>query len=385
MKDLEEKKREILSSSYKDIQKLFFMNYNTNLKLNQIFFSNFPIQDKINQVKNIEVSHIKGIKEFNRILKNKSAKEKVILGKEIYLSKEKLKFKIVAIHKQFLIELNDIRNKQETLDVTMDKRKFWKRGSIHPLSQTIERIYSIFYNFGFHIAEGYEIEKEYYNFDALNIPSYHPSRKDQDSFYIRKRDISFNSEKELLRTQMTPIQIRILEIFKKIKNTYSISVISVGRCFRKDNMDATHSHTFHQLEGIFIDKGTNFSHLKGLLDLFIKEFFNKPLKSRFKADFFPFTRPSAEYAIECFFCDPINKKSKKEKINICSICKNSKWLEIGGCGMIHKNILEKANIDSNIYSGYAFGIGIERLAMLAFNIPDIRLFYENNLRFLMQF
>jgi phenylalanyl-tRNA synthetase alpha chain len=215
---------------------------------------------------------------------------------------------------------------------------------------------------GFSIAEGPEVETVYYNFDALNAAPNHPSRDLSDTFYV--------NEDTLLRTQTSPVQVRAM-----LKQDPPVKVISPGRCFRTDTPDATHSPMFHQVEGLLVDEGVNMGDLKGTLDLFAKRMFGSDVKTKFRPHFFPFTEPSAEMDMTCFKCGGKG----------CRVCKGSGWIEILGCGMVHPNVLRAGNIDPDKYTGFAFGMGVERCAMLKYGIEDIRLFYENDLRFIEQF
>ncbi|HMB00452.1 MAG TPA: phenylalanine--tRNA ligase subunit alpha [Spirochaetota bacterium] len=236
------------------------------------------------------------------------------------------------------------------------------RGSIHPLTIIKDEIISRFNKMGFLTVEGPEIEKEYYNFEALNIPAYHPARDTQDSFYIQ--------DDYLLRTQTSPVQPRIME-----KTPPPIAVVCPGRVFRRDTVDASHSPVFHQIEGLFIDKNISMADLKGLLHHFCKSMFGEDVKIRFRPDYFPFTEPSCEIAISCPLC----------KGSGCSTCQNEGWIEILGAGLVNPKVLSASGIDPEVYSGLAFGMGIERIAMIKYSIPDIRLFFDNNYKFLKQF
>jgi phenylalanyl-tRNA synthetase alpha chain len=226
----------------------------------------------------------------------------------------------------------------------------------------MEEIKSIFMSMGFSIEEGPDVEEDYYNFTALNFPAEHPARDMHDTFHI--------DETHLLRTHTSPIQVRTME-----KYPPPLKVIAPGRVYRRDAMDATHSTVFHQVEGFMVDENIRFSDLKGVLDLFTKELFGADLKTRFRPSFFPFTEPSAEVDVQCVAC-----RGKG-----CGVCKNTGWLEILGSGMIHPNVLRAVKIDPEKYSGFAFGCGVERIAMLKYGIDDMRLFFENDLRFLKQF
>ena len=251
--------------------------------------------------------------------------------------------------------------KLEKIDVT-EPGKEVTLGVKHPLTITIEEISKVFMSMGFSIAEGPEVETVFNNFDALNAGPDHPSRDMSDTFYI--------TEDILLRTQTSPVQVRTL-----MKTKPPIKVISPGRCFRCDTPDATHSPMFHQIEGLVVDEGITMADLKGTLDRFAKQLFGTETRTKFRPHHFPFTEPSAEMDIQCYRCHGEG----------CPLCKGEGWIEILGCGMVHPKVLEMSGIDPNEYSGYAFGIGLERLVMGRFKIDDIRLFYENDVRFLHQF
>src|SRR3989338_3268541 len=234
-------------------------------------------------------------------------------------------------------------------------------GKRHPLIQTMEEISHIFSRYGFQVAEGPEIETDYYNFEALNIPKHHPARDMQDTFYI--------SEDVVLRTHTSPVQIRVMETFKP-----PLRIIVPGTVYRHD-ADTSHSPMFHQVEGLLVDEKVSFAHLKGILTYFVRELFSKDVKVRFRPSYFPFTEPSAELDISCIFC--MGKG--------CRVCKQSGWLEVAGCGMVHPAVFKAVKYDTEKLSGFAFGMGVERLTMLRYHIDDIRLFYDNDLRFLEQF
>lgn len=251
--------------------------------------------------------------------------------------------------------------KCERIDVTMPGTKR-PLGNLHPLTQVTDRINEIFLNLGFKIAEGPEIETPHYNFEALNIPLEHPSRDAFDTFYI--------DDNTLLRSQTSTVQIRVME-----KEKPPLQVIAPGKVFRPDATDASHSFMFHQVEGFMVDKDIKFSDLKGILTLFSKQMFGEDIKMRFRPHFFPFTEPSAEVDISCMIC-----KGKG-----CRVCSYKGWLEILGAGMIHPRLFEIVGYDPKKWTGFAFGMGVERIAMLKFGVDDIRLFFENDLRFLRQF
>ncbi|MDR0886909.1 MAG: phenylalanine--tRNA ligase subunit alpha [Clostridiales Family XIII bacterium] len=254
-----------------------------------------------------------------------------------------------------------IRFAAEKIDVT-EPAKAISLGKKHMITQTIEEISEIFASMGYSVTEGPEVETVFHNFDALNAAPNHPSRDLTDTFYI--------TEDTLLRTQTSPVQVRTLQSTKP-----PIKVISPGRCFRADSPDATHSPMFHQVEGLLVDEGVTMADLKGTLDYFAKKMFGADVVTKFRPHFFPFTEPSAEMDMSCFKCGGKG----------CRVCKGSGWIEILGCGMVHPNVLEVGGIDTEKYTGFAFGMGVERIAMLKHGIEDIRLFYENDLRFVNQF
>ena len=249
----------------------------------------------------------------------------------------------------------------EKIDVTMPA-KTSAPGKLHPLIQVQRTIEDIFIGMGFSIAEGPEVEYDYYNFQALNIPENHPARDTQDTFYI--------TENILLRSQTSPVQVRTMEHQKP-----PIRIISPGRVYRSDAVDATHSPLFHQIEGLVVDKGITMGDLKGMLETFAKTLFGNNTKLRFRPHHFPFTEPSAEVDVSCFVCGG----------NGCRVCKNEGWIEILGAGMVHPYVLSNCGIDPEEYSGFAFGMGVERIAMKYYGIDDMRLLYENDTRFLEQF
>ncbi len=249
----------------------------------------------------------------------------------------------------------------EKIDVTMPGNPK-KIGHKHPMSTVLDRIVQIFIGLGYSIAEGPDIETDYYNFKALNIPDDHPAKDEQDTFYVEG---GF-----MLRTATSPVQVRVME-----KGELPIKIICPGRVYRSDEVDATHSPNFHQIEGLVVDRGITMSHLKGTLEVFAKEMFGKSTNVRFRPHYFPFTEPSAEMDISCFACGGSG----------CRICSDSGYIEILGCGMVHPKVLQMSGIDPNEYSGFAFGMGLERITMQRYNISDLRLLYENDVKFLKQF
>ena len=306
-------------------------------------------------LKELELLRVKYLGKKGAITKQLKAlgkltpSERPKAGQKINIIKEKVQSLIDA--RKIVLADASIQEKIEStsIDVTLSGRKN-NRGNIHPISSILYEIESIFHNSGFRVEDGPEIEDEYHNFTALNIPENHPARAMHDTFY-------FNTN-YLLRTHTSPIQIRSMET-----HGVPIKVIAPGKVYRRDS-DITHTPMFHQIEGLVIDKDINFTHLKGMLHQFINTFYKRDMELRFRPSYFPFTEPSAEVDI---------------------LSKDGSWLEILGCGMVHPKVLENLKIDPEVYTGYAFGMGVERLAMLRHDIKDIRLFYENDLHFLNQF
>ncbi len=249
----------------------------------------------------------------------------------------------------------------ETIDVTLPGA-LPAQGKRHPFEQVLNELKEIFLGMGFDVVSGPEVELDHYNFEMLNMPKSHPARDTQDTFYI--------TENVLLRTQTSPMQIRVMERQKP-----PIRIVCPGRVYRSDEVDATHSPIFHQIEGLVVDKGITFSDLKGTLEMFIQKLYGEGTKVRFRPHHFPYTEPSAEMDMSCFKCGGTG----------CSMCKGEGWIEILGCGMVHPKVLENCGIDPEVYSGFAFGAGIERIVMMRYGIDDMRLLYENDLRFLKQF
>jgi phenylalanyl-tRNA synthetase alpha chain len=285
--------------------------------------------------------------------------------KEFGMKANKVRDEITALIEGKKSALNEsgksAKFRAERIDVTEPGRNL-HLGTIHPITQTIDRITEIFGSLGYSVAEGPEVETVFYNFDALNAAPNHPSRDLTDTFYI--------TDDVLLRTQTSPVQVHTI-----MSKEPPLKVISPGRCFRTDTPDATHSPMFHQVEGLLVDEGVTMADLKGTLDTFAKRMFGDDVRTKFRPHFFPFTEPSAEMDMSCFACHGEG----------CRVCKGSGWIEILGCGMVHPNVLAVGGIDTEKYTGFAFGMGVERIAMLRHGIEDIRLFYENDLRFLEQF
>lgn len=302
--------------------------------------------------------------ELTAILKQMgslSAEERPVIGQLANEIRSQIEAVIAEKSAEFKSAAAAEKLNKETIDVTMPGAKM-AMGKKHPLNLVLDEIKEIFLGMGFDVAEGPEVELDYYNFEALNIPKDHPARDTQDTFYI--------TDNILLRTQTSPVQVRTME-----KQKPPIRVISPGRVFRSDAVDATHSPVFHQIEGLVVDKGVTMGDLKGTLADFAKRLYGEDAVVRFRPHHFPFTEPSAEMDTMCFNCGGKG----------CRLCKGEGWIEILGCGMVHPKVLSGCGIDPEEYSGFAFGMGLERLVMRRFNIDDLRLFYENDQRFLDQF
>lgn len=256
----------------------------------------------------------------------------------------------------------------ERIDVTLPGRS-GGIGGLHPVTRTLERIEALFTSIGFTVVEGPEVEDDYHNFEALNIPAHHPARAMHDTFYVDDSAFAKPGQAFVLRTHTSPVQVRVMESTQP-----PIRIICPGRVYRCDS-DLTHTPMFHQIEGLVVDQGISFADLKGTVDEFLKSFFEADVPVRFRPSYFPFTEPSAEVDIGCTQCGGKG----------CRVCKNTGWLEIMGCGMVHPAVLEASGVDSERYSGFAFGLGVERMAMLRYGVNDLRMFFDNDLRFLRQF
>ncbi|WP_455207754.1 phenylalanine--tRNA ligase subunit alpha [Kaarinaea lacus] len=281
-------------------------------------------------------------------------------GKYINIAKQAIQGAIEE--RKIALELAALNAKlsAEAVDVTLPGRG-QSNGGLHPVTMTLQRIEKLFSQLGFEIAEGPEIEDDYHNFEALNIPESHPARAMHDTFYFDNHTV--------LRTHTSPVQIRVMK-----DKSPPLRVIAPGRVYRCDS-DLTHTPMFHQVEGLLVDEGVSFAQLKGILDEFLRNFFERDLAVRFRPSYFPFTEPSAETDIQCVMCNGAG----------CRVCSHTGWLEVLGCGMVHPNVFKHVGVDSEKYTGFAFGMGVERLAMLRYGVNDLRLFFENDLRFLRQF
>ena len=299
--------------------------------------------------------------EILKSMKDLPAEERPKVGQKVNEVRALLEAKLDEKKKEMNRNLLQAKMKRETIDVTLPGKR-QMRGHRHPNQIALEDLEKVFIGMGYQVVEGPEVEYDRYNFELLNIPANHPAKDEQDTFYITK-DI-------LLRTQTSSVQARIME-----KKELPIKIISPGRVFRSDEVDATHSPSFHQVEGLVVDKGITMADLKGTLDQFAKSFFGPETKTKLRPHHFPFTEPSAEVDVTCFKCHGKG----------CNVCKGSGWIEILGCGMVHPHVLEMCGINPEEYSGFAFGIGLERVALLKYEIDDMRLLYENDVRFLSQF
>ena len=341
------------------------------------------MKEKLNKIKELSIEKLANINllkelddlrvdilgkkgELTQILKGMgslNAEERPIIGQLANEIRSEIENKIEEIKIKLINKEQEAKLKEEKIDVTIPA-KIKKLGHKHPMTQVIDSIKNIFIGMGYEIAEGPEVETAYYNFEALNIPENHPARDYQDTFYI-------NGICDLvLRTQTSPVQVRVME-----KGNMPIKIIAPGRVYRSDEVDATHSPIFHQLEGLVIDKNITMGDLKGALSIFAKELFGEDTKVRFRPHHFPFTEPSAEMDASCFACGGKG----------CRVCKGSGWIEVLGCGMVHPKVLEMAGINPKEYSGFAFGMGLERVTMQKFAITDLRLLFENDIKFLNQF
>jgi len=294
-----------------------------------------------------------------------SSDERAVMGAKINDAKQQIQELIE--NKKALLERQIIEKKlaAEVLDITLPGRR-QSMGGLHPVTRTINRISDFFSKVGFEVVDGPEIEDDYHNFEALNIPAHHPARAMHDTFYVKTGGANHS---HVLRTHTSPVQVRVME-----SQAPPIRVICPGRVYRCDS-DLTHTPMFHQVEGLLIDEDVSFPDLKGMIDQFLKVFFETDLPVRFRPSYFPFTEPSAEVDIQCTQC----------RGNGCRVCKQTGWLEVMGCGMVHPHVFDLSKIDTQRYSGFAFGMGVERLAMLRYGVNDLRLFFENDLRFLEQF
>ena len=320
--------------------------------------------DKLEKLEELRIQFLGKKGELTAVMKGMgklSAEERPVIGQLANEVRSRIEQALEEKKNALEAELQNAKMKRERLDVTMPGRR-GAEGGKHPLLTVLDDLKDIFIGMGFTIAEGPEVELDYYNFEALNIPKDHPARDTQDTFYI--------NENLVLRSQTSPVQVRTMENQKP-----PIRIIAPGRVYRSDAVDATHSPVFHQVEGLVVDKGITMADLKGTLEIFVKKLYGEETRLRFRPHHFPFTEPSAEVDISCFNCGGEG----------CRVCKGEGWIEILGCGMVHPRVLQNCGIDPEEYSGFAFGIGLERVAMFRYDVDDMRMFFENDVRFLKQF
>lgn len=320
--------------------------------------------DGMEKLNDIRVAFLGKKGELTSVLKSMkevAPEDRPKVGQMVNEAREQLEKRLEEKKAMFLKKLREEQIKMETIDVTLPAKKP-EIGKHHPNTIALEEIEAIFTGMGYKVIEGPEVEYDYYNFEALNIPANHPAKDEQDTFYVNSNIV--------LRTQTSSVQVHEME-----KGKLPIRMIAPGRVFRSDEVDATHSPSFHQVEGLVIDKNVTFADLKGTLAQFAKELFGEETKVKFRPHHFPFTEPSAEMDVSCFKCGGSG----------CRFCKGSGWIEILGCGMVHPHVLEMSGIDPEEYVGFAFGVGLERVALLKYEIDDMRLLYENDVRFLNQF
>lgn len=316
----------------------------------------------LNNIRNTYLSKKSQLMLMMGQMKTLSGEEKAAFGKKINEIKNNIASKIEEKRAALEKEALRIKLANEALDITLPGRNF-SSGAKNPFYIIQDEIIDIFAAMGYEIVEGPEVELDHYNFELMNIPADHPARDMQDSFYI--------DERTLMRTHTSPVQARVMEK----KGGKPIRIICPGKTYRRDDDDATHSHQFAQIEGLVVDKDINLGHLKATLELFLKKMYGEKREIRLRSSYFPFTEPSVEVDISCYECGGKG----------CSVCKGTGWIEILGGGMVHQNVLRMSGYDPEVYQGFAFGIGIERVAMLRYGIDDIRRFYQNDIRFLHQF
>ncbi|MCI8888017.1 MAG: phenylalanine--tRNA ligase subunit alpha [Hungatella sp.] len=317
--------------------------------------------DKLNEIRVAYLGKKGELTSVLKSMKDVAPEDRPKVGQMVNEAREIIEAKLEETRLALAKRAREAQMKSEVIDVTLPARKA-NVGHSHPCTIALEELERIFVGMGYEVVEGPEIEYDEYNFTKLNIPEGHPAKDEQDTFYINKEIV--------LRTQTSPVQARTME-----KGKLPIRMISPGRVFRSDEVDATHSPSFHQVEGLVIDKNITFADLKGTLAEFAKELFGEDTKVKFRPHHFPFTEPSAEMDVSCFKCGGKG----------CRFCKGTGWIEILGCGMVHPHVFEMCGIDPEVYTGFAFGVGLERIALLKYEIDDMRLLYENDIRFLKQF
>jgi phenylalanyl-tRNA synthetase alpha chain len=333
-------------------------------KIKQEALKQIEASDALEKLNDIKVAYLGKKGELTSVLKSMkdvTPEDRPKIGQMVNEAREAIEGKLDAAMTALMKKAREEQLKKEVIDVTLPAKRN-RVGHTHPNTIALEEVERIFVGMGYEVIEGPEVEYDHYNFEKLNIPKNHPARDEQDTFYI--------SDNIVLRSQTSPVQVRTME-----QGKLPIRMLAPGRVFRSDEVDATHSPSFHQIEGLVIDKNITFADLKGTLAEFARELFGPETKVKFRPHHFPFTEPSAEMDVTCFKCGGKG----------CRFCKGSGWIEILGCGMVHPNVLAMSGIDSNEYSGFAFGVGLERIALLKYEIDDMRLLYENDIRFLKQF
>ena len=326
--------------------------------------ASIEIADSLAALEELRIQYLGKKGELTAVLRNMkdlSSEERPIIGQLANEVRAEIEEKLAS--KKTALEAAEQNKKlqEEVVDVTMPGKKL-ALGHMHPIQKTLEEVKNIFLGMGYEIVEGREVETGYYNFDALNLGEEHPARDEQDTFYFNPHLV--------LRTATSPVQVHTME-----QESLPIRMIAPGRVYRSDEVDATHSPVFNQIEGLVVDKNITFGDLKGVLAEFAKALFGDKVEVKFRPHYFPFTEPSAEVDVTCVYCGGKG----------CNVCKGEGWIEILGCGMVHPKVLEMAGIDPKEYQGFAFGVGLERITMLKYDINDLRLFYENDVRFLSQF
>ena len=333
-------------------------------KIKEEALKQIAASDALEKLNDIRVSYLGKKGQLTSLLKGMkdvSPEERPKVGQMVNDARALIEGRLEEAKTALAQKAREEQLRKEVIDVTLPAKR-QEEGHRHPNTIALEEVERIFIGMGYEVVEGPEVEYDEYNFEKLNIPKGHPARDEQDTFYI--------NDSILLRSQTSPVQVRTME-----QGKLPIRMIAPGRVFRSDEVDATHSPSFHQIEGLVIDKGITFADLKGTLEEFAKEMFGTETKVKFRPHHFPFTEPSAEVDVSCFKCGG----------KVCRFCKGSGWIEILGCGMVHPHVLEMCNIDPDEYSGFAFGVGLERIALLKYEIDDMRLLYENDIRFLKQF
>ena len=333
-------------------------------KIKEEALKQIAASDALEKLNDIRVSYLGKKGQLTSLLKGMkdvSPEERPKVGQMVNDARALIEGRLEEAKTALAQKAREEQLRKEVIDVTLPAKR-QEEGHRHPNTIALEEVERIFIGMGYEVVEGPEVEYDEYNFEKLNIPKGHPARDEQDTFYV--------NDSILLRSQTSPVQIRAME-----QGKLPIRMIAPGRVFRSDEVDATHSPSFHQIEGLVVDKGITFADLKGTLEEFAKEMFGTETKVKFRPHHFPFTEPSAEVDVSCFKCGGKG----------CRFCKGSGWIEILGCGMVHPHVLEMCNIDPDEYSGFAFGVGLERIALLKYEIDDMRLLYENDIRFLKQF